>query len=251
MLGSRVCRDVKERFDAQKASRAQRILSSMVVLEDRLNPNSIEVVAGLDVAYRRPSSGRTEIGIGVAIAINAYNYKPIRCVACIRPVCIPYIPGLLAFREMYVLAPALQRLVKKVDIDVIVVDGHGIAHPRGLGIASHVGVVFNKPSIGVAKKKLFGEVVEEDGKLLVKDRGRAIGVVVEKIYVSPGTMVSLESSEKIIRRMLKTRLPEPIRIADKVSKELRKEAYKFLAEDIVFIDCLPYTKTSTLVDYFR
>ena len=249
MPSSRVCQSIRENFDAQRASRAQRILSSMVVLEDRLDLDNIELIAGLDVAYRR--LGSSEIGIGVAVAIEAENYKPIHCTACIRPICIPYIPGLLAFREMYVLAPALLRVVENIDIDLVVVDGHGIAHPRRLGIASHVGVVFNKPSIGVAKKKLYGEIVKEDDKLLVKDRDRVIGVVIGSVYVSPGTMISIDSSEKIIRRMLKTRLPEPIRIADRVSKELRRKVHRVFTEDIEFIDCLSYTRSTTLTDYLR
>ena len=161
-----------------------------------------------------------------------------------RRVCIPYVPGLLAFREMAVLAPALLALSREVKPDLVIVDGHGIAHPRRAGIASHVGVVFNVPSIGVAKKRLYGSEVERGGlRILVDQRGAPIAALLmrgrSKIYVSPGHRITLESSIKLITSMWKKgKLPEPTRLADRVSKEIRaKMSPPPLHSDILGIQC--------------
>ncbi len=217
------CSDVEKRFSPSKAIRAQNILRSRVVLRDDFPP--IRVVGGLDVAYLREG-----YGIGVAIALSYPSMKVLDCWAYVRRICVPYIPGLLAFREMAVLAPALARLLSLNPLDLVVVDGHGVAHPRGLGIASHVGVAFDIASIGVAKKLLYGEIVEQGGRQYIVDRsGRRIGIVLKRprgsvIYVSPGHKVSVETAGSLVEAMSKGnyKLPEPTRIADRVSKELRR-----------------------------
>lgn len=182
-------------------------------------------MAGLDAAYRR--LGDAEVGVGVAVALEWGSWRILGCKVAVAEVCVPYIPGLLAFREMLVMAPALASLMKEAGaVDLVVVDGHGLAHPRRLGIASHIGVAFDVPSIGVAKKRLVGEEVEEGGVVFIVHRGEKVGVVVEagggrKLYVSPGHRVGLLEAAELAREMLDGRLPKPTLEADRVSKAVR------------------------------
>ncbi len=218
------CTGVRKRFDVSRAYKAQKYIAKNAVLEDRFN--QIRIVVGLDVSY--PNWRFSSWGIGVAVALAYPSMKILDCIAAVARVCVPYIPGLLAFREMAVLAPALARLQRRISVDLIVVDGHGIAHPRKAGIATHVGVVFDKPSIGVAKKKLYGEYREERNELyIVDDKQRPIAGVLgegsKRIFVSPGHRVSLTTSIRLIKSMLRRgKLPEPTRIADKITKDLKK-----------------------------
>ncbi|MEB3860214.1 MAG: endonuclease V, partial [Desulfurococcales archaeon] len=219
------CRAVRERFSVARAERAQRLMSSMLSLEDSYGP--VRVVAGLDVAYKRYEGG--EIGVGVAVALSYPGFRVLKCYAAVRLVCVPYIPGLLAFREMAVLSPAFKSLLLESRPDLVLVDGHGLSHPRGFGIASHVGVAFGVPSIGVAKKRLYGrERRQGDRVLLVSERGpvgEVINVGGSRIYVSPGHGVSLVSAASLVRGMLRRhRLPEPVRVADSISKRVKGEA---------------------------
>lgn len=213
---------MKSLFSPAKAARAQELLRSKLVVEGSPSPR---VVAGLDAAYKK--LGNAEIGIGVAVALEWGSWKLLDCRVAITEVCVPYIPGLLAFREMLVMAPALSSLIKSVgSVDLVVVDGHGLAHPRRLGIASHVGVVFDLPSIGVAKKKLVGEEVEDGGEVFMVHKGVKVGVVVrtrsgKKLYVSPGHKVGLMEAARLVREMLLDGLPKPTLEADRVSKAVR------------------------------
>ncbi|MCE4628014.1 MAG: endonuclease V [Desulfurococcales archaeon] len=219
------CRLVRNLFATAKAYRAQRWIAEHALVEDRYG--LVRVVAGLDVAYKRGRHGE-DVGVGVAVALSYPSLKPLACEALARVICVPYVPGLLAFREMAVLAPALARLLRRVSVDLVLVDGHGIAHPRRAGIATHVGVVFDIPSIGVAKKRLYGrEKAVGDKTLLVDDGGRPIAMIIERgrsrIYVSPGHRISVESSARLVKTMLKRgRLPEPTRVADSLTKSLKR-----------------------------
>ncbi len=141
----------------------------------------------------------------------------------VAPVPIPYVPGFLAFREVPLYIP----LLKKRRPTVTLVDGHGIAHPRGLGVASHVGIVSQVPTIGVAKKRLYGEEGPcEFGKCLF-DGNKPIAGILERgkkrLYVSVGHCVSLRTAVKIVKDLWKgSKLPEPIRFSDKASRELAR-----------------------------
>ena len=208
-------------FNLARAERAQRILSRRVVLRDDYPP--LRRVAGLDVAYVR--RGEWDLGIGVAVLLDYPSLRLRDCVAYLDRVCVPYVPGFLAFREMAVLGPALARLARP---DILLVDGHGVAHPRRFGIASHVGVATGLPSIGVAKRRLVGSEVEEGGRVYIVHGGEKLGVVIArgrgKIYVSPGHRVSVEGAARLVEAMLVRgrKLPEPTRVADAISKSLRR-----------------------------
>ncbi len=140
---------------------------------------------------------------------------------------LPYIPGLLAFREAPAIYGAYLRLTEKPDL--ILVDGHGRSHPRKAGIATHIGVALDTPSIGVAKKRLTGEPCTYDGleALCIGDEPVAIlhhVTAKRSIYISTGHRVSLKTAYELVKRMLRPRrtLPQPTYIADKLTKEAKK-----------------------------
>ncbi|CAN5889591.1 deoxyribonuclease V [soil metagenome] len=145
---------------------------------------------------------------------------------------LPYIPGFLAFRE----APNLLRVYEKLQAvpDLIMVDGHGISHPRRLGIASHLGVLLQKPTMGVAKKILVGKYEEPGpGKgayTPLIHRGDLIGYTlrtkekVKPVFVSPGHLMDLETAmELALGTSLKHKLPEPTRLADHYAEVYKQE----------------------------
>jgi deoxyribonuclease V len=142
----------------------------------------------------------------------------------------PYIPGLLTFREAPVLLKAYSRL--KARPDLILIDGQGIAHPRFMGIAAHIGLILNLPTIGCAKSRLIGtheELAPDRGKvvpLLVGDR--TAGMVlrtregVKPVYVSPGHKMDMETSVKVVLSLCRGyRIPEPLRQAHIFVSKLR------------------------------
>lgn len=145
---------------------------------------------------------------------------------------LPYIPGFLAFREAPNLIKAYQKLQHSPDL--IMVDGHGIAHPRRLGIASQLGVLLNKPTMGVAKKVLTGKYEEPDlakGSVQpLMSRSEHIGNVirtkdkVKPVFVSPGHLMDLETATAIaLQTAIKHKLPEPTRLADHYAEVYKKE----------------------------
>ncbi len=140
----------------------------------------------------------------------------------------PYIPGFLTFREGHAVINALKKL--SIKPDVLLFDGQGIAHPRGIGIASHIGVMLDIPAIGCAKSRLVGEFrepgIEKGSWTYLHYKGRRIGAVlrtknnVRPVFVSPGHLIDIDSSVEIVMRCVSGyRIPEPLRRADRLSKE--------------------------------
>ncbi|MFD1188491.1 deoxyribonuclease V [Pontibacter rugosus] len=147
------------------------------------------------------------------------------------PVELPYIPGFLAFREAPNLLKAYEKLQQKPDL--IMVDGHGISHPRRLGIATHLGLHLNKPTMGVAKKVLVGKYTEPAATkgavspLIYKDEVIANVLrtkdKVKPVFVSPGHLMDLESATEIAMACaIKHKLPEPTRLADHYAAVFKK-----------------------------
>src|SRR3990167_1280390 len=147
----------------------------------------------------------------------------------------PYIPGLLAFREGPAIIETFKRLRQRPDL--LIIDGQGIAHPRGFGIACHVGVLLDIPAMGIAKKRLYGKYAEPGEKRgswspLLSKEGDVIGSVLrtrdntKPVFVSPGHKIDMESAREIALVCARGyRIPEPTRRADIYVAELKKGVY--------------------------
>lgn len=192
-------------------------LAQRLRIEDDYPP--LKVIAGVDVGFE--DEGRTTRA--VAVLLDAQSLQPLAEVLVRLPTNMPYVPGLLSFRELPALLAALEQLPQLPDL--IYCDGHGIAHPRGLGIAAHLGIATGLPTIGVAKKVLVGTHAEpgpmpgDRAELLY--RGEVIGSVlrskakIKPLIVSPGHRVSLARAPELVMACLRRhRLPEPTRLAD-------------------------------------
>lgn len=184
-------------------------------------------VAGVDCAFSLDGG----YCIGAAVMWDNERRKIIERRHAMRKVFFPYVPGLLSFRE----APSVVAALKKLSItpDLLMCDGQGIAHPRRIGIAAHVGLLTAIPSVGCAKSRLIGEYREpgnERGAFSwLEDKGETLGVVlrtrsgVKPVFVSVGHMTDLQSATEIVLDCAeKYRLPEPIRGADRLAGEIKR-----------------------------
>ncbi|HET9400204.1 MAG TPA: deoxyribonuclease V [Candidatus Acidoferrales bacterium] len=218
-----------------EAREIQLQLRPQLEMQDRL-PSPIRLVAGADCAFRLPTRRSWESGMGRAIAgVIVYTYPDLReqeRVVIETRLTFPYIPGLLSFREIPALLEAFARI--RSTPDVIFVDGHGYSHPRRLGIASHLGLVLDCPTIGCAKSVLIGEfkeplptagswspLVAPAGKLA--EAAETIGAAlrtrdsVRPIYVSTGHRVSLPTAIQLALSVGDGfRIPKPTRQADQL-----------------------------------
>lgn len=212
----------------KEAIALQKELSKKVKIAE-LPLRKIRLIAGVDVSYSKKSKKLFAAVVVVSFPELELQEKKGR----IDKATFPYIPGLLFFREGKAVVKALGALENEPDL--LMVDGHGLAHPRNFGIASHLGVIFNKPSLGVAKKPLSGKFSpprEKPGSKspIIKD-GQRVGLALrtkaqcQPIYVSLGHLVDLESSyEIVLKTTTKYRLPEPVRLAHIFSNELRSKS---------------------------
>ena len=178
------------------------------------------LVAGVDASYRG-DVGRA------AIVVLDRDFRRVEEVAVEGEIRFPYVPGYLSFREIPLLLEAWRKLRAKPDL--VIVDGQGVAHPRRLGIASHLGVALDLPSIGCAKSRLIGTydepAPERGARSPLKDGGETIGAALRTrtgtnvVYVSTGHRVSLATAVKTVLACApRYRLPEPQRLADQLSK---------------------------------
>ena len=232
------CQEIRESFDINTAITAQKIIANKIKFEDRIRPSDIKMIVSLDASYWKNS---TEKGVGVAVALSYPELEMVDCFVTIRKVCVPYIPGLLAFREMYLLTPSLINLWKNVKPDVVFVDGHGYAHPRFAGLATHIGVVFNIPTIGIAKKRLVGQEVQRGSEYILAYKDRIVGKILplnnKKFYISVGSNITLDESVEIVKRTVKGKHIVPNSIADKISKNMRKKYSIVKLDDILIEEC--------------
>jgi len=211
------------RFSVEKAHAMQLRLSKHVTRRDML-PKTIRYVAGVDVAYV------SNVSIGAVAVLDYPSLSIVESKKARVKTHFPYIPTLLSFREIPPTLAAIKKL--KTEPDVFLVDGQGIAHPYRLGFASHLGLILNKLTIGVAKSLLCGEVgvLNQEGWAPITDKGEVIGaalvVSVEQkrpIYVSIGHKVSLKKAIEIVKHCTKIhRIPEPIRAAHILANEEKK-----------------------------
>jgi len=188
---------------------------------------SPRLVAGVDAAFAG------EMIVGAACLFTYPGLVKVAESHSVSKVPMPYVPGLLSFREAGALIEALEGLPDRPDL--LICDGQGIAHPRGLGIASFLGAVLDIPSVGTAKSRLAGEHEEpgpEKGSRspLVLD-GRVVGAVVRTrdrtrpLFVSPGHGIDVEGAvEMTLGCATRFRITEPVRCADRLSKEVARRA---------------------------
>lgn len=199
----------------------QERLRTCVETEDRLGV--VELIAGLDAHYA-PGPG---LAWGAAAVVRASDLTLVESALACTPLDFPYIPGFLSYREAPALLAALAALRTRPDL--LLVDGQGIAHPRRVGLACHVGVLADLPTIGVAKSRLCGKHEEpgpERGALTpLLDGEEVIGAVLRSrtrtrpLYVSTGHRVCLETAvDWVLRCAARYRITEPIRVADRLSR---------------------------------
>jgi deoxyribonuclease V len=201
----------------EEAQLVQQRLRERVVARDEFG--ALRTVAGVDAGYE--DEGNTARAVVVVLAYP--SLEPLDYTVARRPARFPYIPGFLSFREGPAVIAALEAL--RVAPDMLICDGQGIAHPRRLGIASHIGVLTGMPAIGCAKSLLVGThppVPDERGAWVpLTHRREQIGAVlrtrpgVKPVYVSIGHRVALPTAIDIVMSCVtKYRLPETTRLAD-------------------------------------
>lgn len=184
---------------------------------------AIDTIAGIDVSY----DAKNDLACAVVVLVTFKNLEPQITTMAHAPATFPYVPGLLSFREIPAILKALGELPRKPDL--LMVDGQGIAHPRRLGIAAHLGVITDLPAIGVAKSRLVGRYTEPGKRrgsaTLLVDKQERIGTVLRSkentnpLFISPGHRVDHDTALAITQECItKYRLPEPTRMADKISR---------------------------------
>ncbi|MGD2186259.1 MAG: deoxyribonuclease V [Desulfobacterales bacterium] len=205
----------------EEAIALQTKLSARVIRISRTKLENIEKVAGVDTAYRQG------IASAAVVVMNLTNLEILEEALAAKPVQFPYVPGLLSFREAPLILEALDKL--KTAPDLLMIDGQGIAHPRRFGIASHIGLLSDVPSIGCAKTRLLGDYDEPPsarGRFsYLTDGSETIGAVVrtrtdiKPVFVSTGHLINLSDSIQVVLKCCQGfRLPEPIRRADHLSR---------------------------------
>lgn len=194
------------------AKELQFSIAKKIITDDCVS-KKIEYICGVDVSYRH------NIACAAAVILN-YNLELIESVSTRSQVRFPYIPGLFMLREAVPILKTIRAL--KHPFDVLLVDGHGVLHPRRCGLASYVGYVSGIPTIGVAKKLIVGVIIDNG---FVEYEGDILGCKVhmesgKDIFVSVGHSISLHSAVGLVTKLTKINewIPEPLRLADINSK---------------------------------
>ena len=211
----------------ERAIRIQENLRSRIIL--RKTFLEVKTIAGGDVSYQKEGN----FLFGAMVVLSFPQMETLDVATARGEISFPYLPGLLTFREGPILIKTFQKLSLRPDI--LIFDGQGIAHPRGIGLATHLGIWFNLPSIGCAKTPLLGgspiprsrrgsfESIQKDGNVVgvvlrTKDR-------VRPVFVSPGHRVDLPTSIRVVLECCQGfRIPEPLRLAHQLSRNLPQSA---------------------------
>jgi len=194
-------------------------------LDLRFSAKKYNLVAGCDVSYVGNHA------ISCVVVMEIFEYVTIESSFHTETISFPYIPGFLAFREGKLIIKAMKKI--RCNPDVFIVDGHGIAHPERMGLASYIGVCINKPVIGCAKSLLTGRYkIPGNNKgdyTFIMDDEKIVGAAVRTrpdakvVFVSPGNKIDLENSIKIILACSSGyRIPEPLRVAHMLANKKAK-----------------------------
>ncbi len=204
-------------MDLEKLKEDQLKLAAKVVISDNLGP--IRRIAAADQAYLDPDTI-----IGVIVVVDCKTKQIIDQKYSVQKCPMKYIPFYLSYREGGVMIDTYTML--KEDFDLLIVEGNGILHPRRMGIASHIGIHINKPTIGVAKSLLCGEV---NGNSVILDK-EVVGKIfkphehTKPLFVSPGHLMTLQKSYEVVKDLIQNpyKLPYPLAFANKYAKKLKK-----------------------------
>ncbi|MEN2983538.1 MAG: deoxyribonuclease V [Dictyoglomaceae bacterium] len=216
--------DYKKYFEfrnIKEAKKLQKFLASKVILRDTFE--KIDLIGGADTSY----SEKEKKILGVIVVLDFRTLNMVEISFDFHNEAFSYVPTFLSFREGLVIINSWLKLKTKPDI--LIIDGQGYAHPRNLGIASHIGVVLDIPTIGCAKKPLIGKFIEpglnKGDWEPIYYKNRKIGIVLrtknntKPLFISPGHRISFETAMHIVlKTSIKYRLPEPIRLAHHYSK---------------------------------
>ena len=209
-------------MDLTSLRASQQTLAGSVIHEDRWDPDACALIAGADVGFEQDGAvTRAAMVLLAWPSLELVEYQVARVATT-----MPYIPGFLSFRETPALLAAWQQLSQKPGL--LFVDGHGISHPRRLGVASHFGLLVDVPTIGVAKKRLCGQFTlpgdEVGARAPLMDKDEQLAWVwrskarCNPLFISTGHRVSLDSALTWVQRCMQGyRLPEPTRWADAVA----------------------------------
>lgn len=184
-------------------------------------PKPFRYIAGVDAAFSKD-------GVYCLAGVVLWDMETAQVIECQTATAVlrfPYIPGLLSFREAPAIIAALRKLRNRPD--ALVCDGQGLAHPRGCGIATHIGILVDLPTIGCAKSRLFGKYqmpsVERGATSALMHKDKQVGTVlrtknkVNPVFVSVGHRIDLATAEELILACARRyRLPEPTRLADQL-----------------------------------
>lgn len=212
-----------------EAIKIQNDLKVKISQSSQFELESLKTVAGVDIGIKGDKAK------AAAVVLNYPDLEPVDESVVEQPIEFEYIPGLLSFRESPSIIGAFEKL--SVEADLVMVDGQGIAHPRRFGIASHLGLILNKPTIGCAKSRLWGRYKEPDAKAgsfeYLYDKQEIIGAAlrtrdaVNVVYISVGHMIDLKTAVDLVLSCCKEyRLPEPTRLAHQAAsgvKVMKKE----------------------------
>jgi len=203
-------------LSVEDAIKLQQQMAKNVVKHDVIDQQKIKYICGVDVSYCGNRAFSCAVVVerkSLAIVGSACNESKVKN---------PYIPGLLFLREAEPVLTVLEKLDHTYDL--LMVDGHGLLHPRRFGVACYIGVKIDKPTIGIGKSLLCGNVVERNGSQIVLLDGKKLGMVLKTnskpIYVSTGHKISLRTAVKIAKEVTKYRIPEPLRLADINSRKM-------------------------------
>ena len=201
----------------------QRRLAEKVETADRVNDPTM--IAGFDVSYDDNAAA------AAVVVMDAAGERVLEEATVRMAIDFPYIPGYLSYREFPAIAACYRRLTSAPDL--LMIDGHGLLHPARFGIACHVGVALDRPSVGVAKSLLVGTMGPPPRRAgdwtEVRIDGEAMGAALRSgrsrrlVYVSVGHAISLPTALRITKRLCKTRIPEPLRRADLLAKEKKRK----------------------------
>ena len=207
-------------IDLKKLEKEQEKLAKQIEIKDKIDFSLSERICAIDNMFFKNKiiSACIVVNQDMEILEQEYFSDKMR---------FPYIAGFRAYRELPPMIEALNKLEEKPDVVFII--GHGIIHPR-LGIASHFSISTQVPSIGVANSLLVGDVKKED--ILLK--GKKVGkVLISKpgsrpMYISPGNLISIKSAYELSKKFIKLphKLPEPLHLAHKYGREIKKELFK-------------------------